>query len=157
MVLMWLLRKKRQSSQLRPEHRVIRTIRSPDHVVKDSATGKWRLSSGAYSPTDDGLVSVDLAQLLTQDDLDALFMYPALDRNVAAASHTVSSLRVLNLDVVHDPIPKNWYHGGISGVSTKAIQRKLAKSAALHVPIDEVEAQKLHDEVQAQRQRDLQG
>lgn len=157
MALMWLLRRKRHSSKLQPEYRVIRTIRSPDHVVKDS-TGKWRLSSGAYSPTDDGLVSIDLEQLLVEDELDALFMYPALDRNVAAASHSVLSLRELNLDVVHDPMPRNWYHGGISGISTKAIQRKLAKSAMFPVPIDEAEAQRLYDEKdEAQRQRDLRG
>jgi hypothetical protein len=154
---MGLLRKKRLSSQLQPEYQVVRTIRSPDHVVKDAATGRWRISSGAYSPTDDGLVSIDLEQLLAQDNLNALFMYPALDRNVAATSHKVANLRALHLDAVHDPMPKNWYHGGISGISNKAIQRKLAKSALELSPIDQVEAQRLYDEVVTKRQRDVQG
>jgi len=112
--------------------------------VRDDRTGEWRLSSGAYSPTADGLVSVDLEQLLAEDGLSPLTMYPALDRNVAAATHLVSDLRALNLDVVHDPTIRNWYHGGISGIK-RSHKQKLSKSAGFLVPIDPVEAQKLHD------------
>jgi hypothetical protein len=124
--------------------------------VQDS-TGRWRISTGAYSPTDDGLVSIDLEQLLAEDDLDALFMYPAIDRNVAAASHTVAGLRALGLDAVHDPMLKNWYHGGISGISNKAMKRKLVESAVELSPIDQLEAQRLYDEIATKQQRDVQG
>lgn len=144
MALMCLMRGKRHTSQLLPEFRVIRTVRSPDHVVLDE-TGKWRLSSGAFRPTRDGLVSVDLEQLLVADGLSPILMYPAVDQAVAAACLTVGSIRLENLVVDHDPVPENWYHGSISGNFTKGIRRKLATAAEFLVPINEAEAQRLLD------------
>lgn len=160
-MLMCLLRRNRQSSQLLPEYEVIRTVQAPHQLqLVTDATGNWRLSSAAYSPSSDGLVSVDLAQLLIEDQLHILFMYPAVSRNVAAASHKVSALRELGLDVIHDPVLKNWYHGGISGIKNsnagKRIQRQLARSASFPVPINQVEAQRLYDEMNAKRQPDVQ-
>jgi len=142
---------------LQPEFRVVRTIRSPDHVIKDDLTGEWRLSSGAYSPANDKLVSVDLEQLLAEDELPPLAMYPALNRSVAAATHSISELRGSNLDVVHDPTNKNWYHGGISGITNKKMQRKLAESAGFLVPIDPTEAQKLKDVSDQQKTQKARG
>jgi hypothetical protein len=129
-------------SQLLPEYRVVRTIRSPDHVIYNDLTG-WRLTSAAFEPTDDGLVSVDLEQLLTEDGLPPLAMYPAVTKSVAAATQTVAAVRGHNLEVIHDPVCNNWYHGGISGKPTKSVRRKLAATAGFLVPINEEEAKRL--------------
>jgi len=146
---------------LLPEYDVIRTVQAPHQLqLVTDASGTWRLSSAAYSPSSDGFVSVDLEQLLIQDQLTSLFMYPAVNRSVAAASHKVSLLRTLGLDVIHDPITKNWYHGGISGIKNstagKRIRRQLAASASFLVPINQIEAQRLYNEMEAKRQTDVQ-
>ncbi|GAA5264414.1 hypothetical protein ACOSOMT5_P0837 [Acidiphilium sp. MT5] len=161
MALMCRLRQTRQSSQLLPEYSVIRTIQAPHHLMLvTDASGEWVLSSAAYSPSRDGFVSVDLEQLLIEDGLNAKFMYPAVNRSVAAATHTVSALQELNLAAVHDPIAKNWYHGGISGIDRsnrgREIRRQLAKTASFLIPIDQIEAQKFHDDADANGRSDIQ-
>jgi len=145
MRFMYRVRRRTPSNRLLPEFRLIRTIRSPYQVVQDQLTGQYVLSSAAFKPTSDGLVSVDLEQLLDQDGLDPLAMYPALDRHVAAAAHTAGHVTSLGLTVCHDPTKKNWYHGGIGGKFTGKISRDLASGADFLIEIDQAEADRLFD------------
>jgi hypothetical protein len=99
-------------------------------------------------------VSVDLEQLLAEDGLPLLFMYPAVHNNVGAAAHPISLLREKRLDVLHDPIKTNWYHGGICGNLTKSIKTTLAKSAEPLIQIDEAEAERFWNAVHGAKVED---
>jgi len=131
---------------LLPEYRVVRTIRSPDHVVFDAALGRWRLSSKAFGPSSaDGGLSVDIEQLLVRDGLHVLTMYPALDRAVAAAANTVAQLRAFGLELHHEPTRTNWYHGGARGKFQPRVRKGLAASCVELIPIDQNEARRLYE------------
>jgi hypothetical protein len=143
MAVMYRLRRKRAESSLRPEELVLRTICSPFHVTPDHGTKTFRVSSAAYTPTDDGAVSVDLAQLLREDGLSLDSLYPSMASAVGLVSHPVSAIRDEELAVQHDPVVENWYHGGLTGNFTKKKRRKLASSCNAVVAID-TEAARRH-------------
>lgn len=108
------------------------------------------MSSKAFGPSsDDGCLSGDLEQLLAEDGLSELTMYPAVGRAVAAFSLKIQLICehewTYGVGVKHDPVRENWYHGSIFGVGLK--KKKLKESFRLlaeeMVPIDEVEATRL--------------
>lgn len=136
---MYKCRKPRPESYLQPDCLALRTIRSHYHVTPDNRTQSFRITSAAYSWTDDGSVSVDLGQLITEDGLPLTALYPSMTQAVALVSHRIDALHVRGLSVQHEPVAEDWYHGGIYGV-TDALRRKLAKSASTVVPIDQAAA-----------------
>jgi hypothetical protein len=120
----------------------IRTIQSPNHVVKDAATGLYRVSSKAFSPSsEDKKLSGDLEQLLLTDGLHATSLRPALSRAVGAFALTIGKLRDQGLSVAHDPVRENWYHGAVSGI-TKRHQKILSREAIELIAIDQGEVAK---------------
>lgn len=140
MVLMRLTRRKCPSSQLQPDLRFIRTLRSPHHVVPDEQTGRYRISSKAFGPsTIDGALSGDLEQILRGDGLPATAMYPAVSSAVGAASIAIGAIRDAGATVDHDPVWKNWYHGSVFGING-GIKKKLHRAAAEIIEIDQAEA-----------------
>ncbi len=119
---------------------------SPDHIVFDELKGRYRVSSKAFGPSsDDGCLSGDLEQLLAEDGLPELTMYPAVGRAVAAFSLKIQLICehewTYGVGVRHDPVRENWYHGSIFGAALK--KKKLKESLRLlaeeMVPIDELE------------------
>ena len=144
MILMRLSRRKYPSSQLRPELRFIRTLQSPYHIVRDERTGKYRVSSKAFSPSSaDGGLSGDLEQLLIGDGLSATAMYPAVQGAVGAAAIAIGRIRDAGARPEHDPVWHNWYHGSVFGI-TSGVKKRLNKAASEIVPIDQAEAARLH-------------
>ncbi len=66
----------------------------------DKASGRYRISSKAFGPSSsDGALSGDLEQLLVEDGLDPLALYPSVDRAVGAASLTIGDIQALGLSV----------------------------------------------------------
>jgi hypothetical protein len=85
MILMRLFRRSYPFSRLQPDLRFIRTLQSPYHVVMDEQTGRYRISSKAFSPSSvDGALSGDLEQVLDDDGLLPTAMYPAVGDAVGA-------------------------------------------------------------------------
>lgn len=104
---------------MQPDLRFIRTLQSPHHVVKDGQTGRYRISSKAFSPSSsDGKLSGDLEQLLQEDGLHATAMYPAVSGAVAAAAISVGRIRDAGATVEQDPVCRNWYHGAVGDISS---------------------------------------
>lgn len=123
---------------LMPDFHFIRTVQAPDHVVLDKNTNLYRLSSAAFGPSrHDKRLSGDLEQVLADDGLERLTLYPAVDRAVAAAAITVGQFRKLSCDVDHDPNYSNWYHGAATGTKKNSIRKKLLDVAKMVVPIDQ--------------------
>jgi hypothetical protein len=144
MILMRLSRRKCPSSQLQPDLRFIRTLQSPHHIVPDKRTGRYRLSSKAFSPSSaDGGLSGELEQILKGDGLSAIAMYPAVPRAVGAAAITIGQIRQTNATPEHDPVWKNWYHGSVFGIRGK-IKNKLHEAATEIIQIDQAEAARQH-------------
>jgi len=140
MSAMCRLRRPLAASNLRLEFRFIRTLQAPDHIVLDKASGRYRISSKAFGPSSsDGTLSGDLEQLLVEDGLDPLALYPSVDRAVGAASLTIGNIQALGLSVEHQPVNRNWYHGGVRGIKTKH-KKQLMNAATEIVPIDQAEA-----------------
>ncbi len=143
---MWLMcryRRTLHSSELLPGLRFIRTIQSPDHIVPDEATGEFRISSKAFSPSStDGTLSGNLEQLLITDGLTCTDISPKLKRIVAVYSLTIEQFTAEALIVSHAPVKSNWYHGAVSGRFTDGIKRRLKNEAVAINPIDQVAAAK---------------
>ena len=128
------------SSQLQPDYRFVRTIQAPHHLVPDKATGLYRLSSKAFGPSKlDGGLSGDLEELLARDGLGALAFYPAVKRAVGAATLSIKQIRGHGLEVRHEPVMEDWYHGGIHGFKGKA-KEKLFRDAVELIAIDQNQA-----------------
>lgn len=133
---------------MRPEHltghhRALRAVQAGvPQCVRDERTQQWRVSSGAFSPTGDGFLSVDLEQLLEQDAKPLDFKFPRLPRVVALVAHRVENYRTRGLAVHHQPRPLNYYHGGVEGPISKKDKRQLAQTAEFIRPIDEKLAEK---------------
>ena len=147
MTVMCSLRRTRLPQELLADRHFIRTIQSPSHVVRDASTGLYRISSKAFSPSsEDKTLSGDLEQLLLADGLHATSLKPALSRVVGSFALKIGQLRDQNLGVSHDPMWDNWYHGAITGITTKRHKENLRKNAIELIPIDQEEAAKLEAE-----------
>jgi hypothetical protein len=146
MRLMCSIRQTLRYTELLPQYRFIRTIQS-DHVIRDEATGIYRLSSKAFGPSSsDGFLSGDLEQPLVADRLSALALYPAVDRAVGAVGLTIWQIcdhsLISEVAVHHDPVKRNWYHGSISGIKKKKTKDYFRLIAIELVPIDQDEARR---------------
>lgn len=139
---MRLLRRKCPPSQLQPDLRFIRTLQSPFHVVPDQQTGRYRISSKAFSASKlDGGLSGDLEQILQADGLQPTALYPAVRNAVGAAAIPIGKIQEAGGNVCHDPVWRNWYHGSVFNI-TDAVKRKIFKSASEMIEIDQAEAAK---------------
>lgn len=142
---MWLmkcLRPKVPSSKLLPDFEFVRTLQD-HHIVEDKNQKRYRISSKAFSPSKaDKSLSGDLEQLLLADGLSATAMYPAVDRYVGAAALKVGDIRGLGLEVEHQPVATNWYHGGIVSIKDTH-KKKLERIAREIIPIDQEKAARL--------------
>lgn len=137
-------RKRYQREELLPQYRVLRTIQAGQpHCVRDDRTKEWIVSSGAFSPSQNGFMSVDLEQLLCADGKAMEFLFPNLPRAVALVAHVLGDYLDRGLMVDHQPIPLNYYHGGVSGKLTRGVRRKLAESYEVICPIDVEQAEAL--------------
>ena len=145
MGLMCRLRRRRASLS-RPDLRLVRTLQAPEQLVFDEPSGLWQFSSAAFRPSSsDGCLSVDIEELLEADGLTVLTLYGAIDRAVGSATFTVREALDLGLTVEHQPVSKNWYHGGVRGIVSSK-NSKLKKKARQLVEIDQAAAQRYHDE-----------
>lgn len=114
--------------------------------MKDES-GRWRLSSAAFSPSgSDQSCSVDLEHLLHADGLPSTVLYPGVDRSVALVAFPIRDLAAEEITVEHDPVIDNWYHGAMRGAALKrkGATKRLATAAEIVIPIDEVLAAKYH-------------
>jgi len=136
MAFMFRFRKPIDSLSLLPEGRALRSIQAPQHVEDED--GAYRVSSAAFRPGTDQTVSVDLEQLLTDDDLRSDTLYPSLARSVGLVAIGVDLLRAEGVAVDHFPVSTNWYHGSLTGEGLKnpGRRRRLAKACAVVVAID---------------------
>ena len=147
MMVMCPLRRTRLPQELLADRHFIRTIQSPSHVVRDASTGLYRISSKAFLPSsEDKTLSGDLEQLLLADGLHATSLKGATSRVVGSFALKIGQLRDQNLGVSHDPMWDNWYHGAITGITTKRHKENLRKNAIELIPIDQEEAAKLEAE-----------
>ena len=88
----------------------------------------------------------DLEQLLLADGLHATSLKPALSRVVGSFALKIGQLRDQNLGALTTPCGDNWYHGAITGITTKRHKENLRKNAIESIPIDQEEAAKLEAE-----------
>ena len=145
MRLMCRIRRTHPSSELLPDSRFIRTIQSPDHLVKDELTGLYRVSSKAFHPSrNDGTLSGDLEQLLTGDGLTVADFQSSLTRVVGKYGISISQVRARGLEAEHRPVIDNWYHGAICGNFTQSKERQLYKDAIPIMEIDQLSAENYH-------------
>lgn len=125
----------------RPNCNALRTLQSPWHITPDDGTKSFRISSAAFRPSkQDKSVSVDIGQLLLEDGLAEDALYPALKQAVGLCAVSVQFIRELGLELHHDPLCTNWYHGGIRGnfnsknpVTRKNGSKMLAEHGDKHV------------------------
>jgi hypothetical protein len=144
MSLFKLLRRVRPSLHWQPDALALRTIQAPQHIADDN--GALRVSSVAFQPsTGEQSCSVDLGQLFEEDGLKSTALYPSLARAVALYSLTVEQIRAENLELEHQPIWSNWYHGGICGraLDKHRVRKRLAKACRPVIPIDGAEVMRL--------------
>lgn len=129
-------RKRFRPDELDPSFRALRTIQAGiPQCVKDDLTGEWRVSSGAFSASRDGYMSIDLEELLRRDGRPIDYLFPNLPRAVAMVAHPLKTYFSYGFAVEHQPLPTNYYHGGIKG-NFKKQKRKLAGSCEYVCPID---------------------
>jgi hypothetical protein len=149
---MCLLRRKWPRSRLQPEFRFIRTLQSPHHLIFDERTGRYHISSQAFTPSGaDGALSGDLEQILLVDGLSTTAMYPAVRDPVGAASVTIGQIREANATVEHDPVKWNWYHGAVRGSKARSVRKRLSEVAIEIIRIDQIRAAELEAAWKANR------
>lgn len=147
-VIQHLFRRKFSSSELDGGFRLLRTIQAGHPQCVRDGTGKWRPSSGAFNVSrSDGWMSIDLEELLHRDGLPPDFLFPALPRAVALVAHPLATYRQRGCLIEHQPIPTNYYHGGVSNISNST-RRFLARNCEYICPIDEAVAEAYAEPIQ---------
>jgi hypothetical protein len=130
---------------LQPEFEFVRTLQHY-HVTYDKHLGRYRISSKAFSPSStDNSLSGDLEELLKVDGLPATAMYPAVEHYVGAAALKVEDIRALGLEVEHQPVQTNWYHGGIVKIRDSH-KKKLEKISREIIQIDQEKSKRFDDQ-----------
>lgn len=119
---------------------VIRRI-SKEHIVEKG--GRRVVSSMAYkaSTGKNGGMSVDLKQLIEQDDCDPI-AWVTTPRWIGSVCFKVSSLRTMDFMVGYAPIQlpePNPYHGEVWGEFSRARIKRLKNMATWFVVIDDVD------------------
>jgi hypothetical protein len=105
---------------------VLRHIVPPHDLHPDAAKNIVRVSSGAYSESSDGGMSVDILRWMAEDGLDEC--HYLADENVGATKIRVSDLRAMSLNVGWDPDGGHDHHGAVWGVK-QSHRRKIARIA----------------------------
>ncbi|WP_368507902.1 hypothetical protein [Bradyrhizobium lupini] len=106
---------------------VLRHIVPPHDLHPDPAKGTVRVSSGAYSESSDGGMSVDIIRWMAADGLDACD-YLAED-GMGATKIRVGDLRALGLMVGWDPDTGHEHHGAVWGIKDQKQRRRISKLA----------------------------
>jgi hypothetical protein len=105
---------------------VLRHIVPPHDLHVDEVKNIVRVSSGAYSESSDGGMSVDILRWMANDRLDEYF-YLA-DETIGATKIRVSDLRAMGLQVGWDPESGHKHHGAVWGIKHRH-RRKIAHLA----------------------------
>jgi hypothetical protein len=109
------------------DHHVIRHIVPPHDLHPDPTTNVTRVSSGAYSESGGGGMSVDILEWMIADGLYDL--YYLSDDTEGATSLRVGDLRDLGLMVGWDPDGGHPQHGAVWGIANSSKRRRIAKLA----------------------------
>jgi hypothetical protein len=99
----------------------------PHDLHPDQAKQVVRVSSGAYSESSDGGMSVDILRWMAEDQLDEC--YYLADETIGATKIRVGDLRALGLQVGWDPETGHVHHGAVWGIRDQKQRRKIAKAA----------------------------
>jgi hypothetical protein len=105
---------------------ILRHIVPPYDLHPDPDKGVTRVSSGAYSESSDGGMSVDLVRWMAEDGFPEL--YYLADDTVGAKRIRVGDLRDLGLQVGWDPDGGHPHHGAVWGIK-QSHRRKIARAA----------------------------
>jgi hypothetical protein len=106
---------------------VIRHIVPPNDLHTDPDTRRTRVSSGAYSESSDGGMSVDIQPWMHQEGIDDFHYLP--DETQGATKIRVGELRKLGLKVGWDPDAGHKHHGAVWGITNTSIRKKVARLA----------------------------
>ncbi len=101
---------------------VIRHI-VPHDLHTDGVTGVTRVSSGAYSESSDGGMSVDIEQWMIGDGLHPL--HYLTDPSEGATRLRVGDLRNLGMQVGWDPDGGHQHHGAVWGIGNSSRRKKV--------------------------------
>ena len=145
---MWVMfwTRKKKSILTQPEVYFIRTLQAPDHIVFNKSTNLYEFSSQAFNASSGGgSLSGDLEEILIFDGLEGLTLYPSVSRGVGAAAFKVQDALNLGFTIGHEPVVRNWYHGGVRGDFKKSKKQSLKQAAREIVPIDQAQA-RIYDE-----------
>jgi hypothetical protein len=107
-------------------HHVIRHT-TPHDLCSGDIPGTRRLSSGTYSESKDGGMSVDIVEWMVADQLDELHFLS--DPTHGAVRIRVGDLRALDLKVGWDPDGGHKYHGAVWGVRSSSKRKRVANIA----------------------------
>ncbi len=110
-------------------HHVIRHT-TPNDLHKD-ADGTVRLSSGTFSESSDGGMSVDIEEWLVADGLDPL--HYVLDQRHGAVRLDVGRLRELGFQVGWDPDHGHSCHGAVWGIGNGSKRKRRILQIAIRV------------------------
>src|ERR1019366_8100997 len=105
---------------------VIRHIVPPQGLHPDPVKQVTRISSGAYSESSDGGMSVDILRWMIEDRLHELYYLP--DETMGATKIRVGELRAMGLQVGWDPDGGHPHHGAVWGIK-QTHRRKIARVA----------------------------
>jgi len=98
----------------------------PNDLVPNETGGK-RVSSGAYSRSDDGGMSVDIEDWMIRDGLNPL--HYVKDPAHGATRLRVGDLRQMGLMVGWDPKAENPHHGSVWGIGHSKARKRIARIA----------------------------
>jgi hypothetical protein len=84
------------------------------------------------------------------DGLKSYALFPALTQSVGLYAVKVGDVRAEGLAAHHEPVPPNWYHGGIRGEYRNNTSKHLGTKAEAVVALDQ-EAAAFWNEVRSPR------
>jgi hypothetical protein len=100
-------------AEILDDHHVIRHT-NPNDLAFQQELGRWRLSSGAFSESSDGGMSVDIEEWMIADGLESLhYLTNPLE---GAVRIRVGDLRQLGCQVGWDPDSGHPHHGSVWGI-----------------------------------------
>lgn len=105
---------------------VLRHIVPPQDLHPDLAKNVVRVSSGAYSESSDGGMSVDILRWMADGSLDECHYLP--DETAGATKIRVGDLRAMGLQVGWDPDSGHQHHGAVWGIK-QSHRKKIARIA----------------------------
>jgi hypothetical protein len=103
----------------------------PQELCPDGKTGKRRLSSGAFSESTGGGMSVDIEEWMKANGLGPLHF--VTDPTHGAVRLNVGALRKSGLQVGWDPDDAHQYHGGVWGIGNGSGRRRRVQKIATTV------------------------